>query len=312
MTREATQSAAMPPSSDDRERRARPWRILSTTSGLLLAATFFLPAISIQGCSVNYSPAFLAVNVAGAIHASDGSLESIGQYLLLLGLYIPAYLLGFLIALHAVFRLISFDGLSRLCTKAVAILILGDCLLLLAVLLIGTISMGDLPTFQDIYVSLLFYIGYLFAPLLVLAYMIATIPLRSLRFISHIFIATLAASVWFAYWLFQSSVNIRYGVHVSFVASCLLLFSSIGEARALAGHGWRRTVWLLLTCRLRKRPSGHCPQCDYYLFGLTVMRCPECGRPFNFEELGMSPDQLGFSRLVDHVASGSEDLVESE
>lgn len=268
------------------------------TSGLLLAATFFLPAIFIQGCSVHYSPAVLAVNLAGAVHAGDGSLESIAQQLMFTALCIPAYLLGFLIALHAGFRMTSFGGLSRLCTKAIAILILGDCLLLLAVLLIGTISMGDLPTFQDIYVSLLFYVGYLFVPLLVLAYMIATMPLRPLRFISHIFIATLAASVWFAYWLFQSSVNIRYGVYVSFVASCLLLLSSIGEARALTGHGWRRTVWLLLTCRLRKHPDGHCPQCDYYLFGLTVMRCPECGRPFNFEELGCSPEQLGFTASI--------------
>lgn len=311
MTREATQPATGQPSSNVREARARPWRMLSMTSGLLLAATFFLPAISIQGCSVNYSPAFLAVNVTGAIHTSDGSLESVGQILILTGLCIPAYLLGFLVALHAVFRMNSFDGLSRLCTKAIAILILGDCFLLLAVLLINIIE-GGLPILQEIYDRLLFFVGYLFAPLLVLAYMIATIHLRSLRFISHLFIATLAACFWFAYWMLQSSASIRYGVYVSFAASCLLLLSSIGEARALTGHGWRRTIWLLLTCRLRKRPDGHCPQCDYYLFGLTVMRCPECGRPFNFEELGMSPDQLGFSGRLDHVVADPGDLAESE
>jgi len=86
------------------------------------------------------------------------------------------------------------------------------------------------------------------------------------------------------------------GLRITSVACGLLLFSRIGEARALTGLTWRRTLWYLLTLRLHKAspPVGLCPKCGYYLYGLREQRCPECGRPFSFEEVGATPETLGF------------------
>jgi hypothetical protein len=86
------------------------------------------------------------------------------------------------------------------------------------------------------------------------------------------------------------------GLTITSLASSLLLFSRVGEARAITGLTWRRTMWYLLTLRLHKapRPVGLCPGCGYNLFGLREQRCPECGRPFTFEEVEATPETLGF------------------
>jgi hypothetical protein len=80
----------------------------------------------------------------------------------------------------------------------------------------------------------------------------------------------------------------------------LLLICIIGEAKALANLSWIKTVWKLLTCSIHipENSMGLCPQCDYNLFGLTQMRCPECGRPFTFEEVGATPAELGFTGTI--------------
>ncbi len=53
---------------------------------------------------------------------------------------------------------------------------------------------------------------------------------------------------------------------------------------------WR---WLVPT----EEPSvvGLCPGCGYNLYGLREQRCPECGRPFTFEEVRSTPQSLGFA-----------------
>jgi len=51
-----------------------------------------------------------------------------------------------------------------------------------------------------------------------------------------------------------------------------------------------------LACRFYaawRAPRGaHCPGCGYCLLGLREHRCPECGRPFRMEELGVSEEEL--------------------
>ncbi len=34
---------------------------------------------------------------------------------------------------------------------------------------------------------------------------------------------------------------------------------------------------------------ARCPQCDYLLAGLTELRCPECGRPFDADFVAQAP-----------------------
>jgi hypothetical protein len=44
--------------------------------------------------------------------------------------------------------------------------------------------------------------------------------------------------------------------------------------------------------RTPKLVAPFCPQCGYHLVGLSVNRCPECGRDFNLGELGVSSADL--------------------
>lgn len=103
---------------------------------------------------------------------------------------------------------------------------------------------------------------------------------------------------WFGYWVTYSVwfLGAYYGLYVSFIAACLLVIGTLGEATALTRQSWLRTLGQLLTCRLAAMPvrAGRCPNCDYYLFGLTRMRCPECGRAFTFAEIGATPEEMGF------------------
>lgn len=273
--------------------------MLSTTSGLLLAATFFMPAIVV--CNSPYTPSreirsYIDEQIQSP-HWPDWN--QLGDYLVAYWLNLAAYLCGLLMAVGAVCRMLKWRR-SIFCTGAfLAILMILNCLIILTALTLEMLQGGNPgPWLNIIVIDLVFVV----MPFLVLTYMLFSFRLRPCTFLGPVFITSLLVAVWFGIWLIEYSLEgtALYGLCLSFVASCGLLLASIGEARALTGHGWRRTVWRLLTCRLRTRdPEGRCPQCDYYLFGLTVTRCPECGRPFSFEALGCAPEQLGFAGSVE-------------
>jgi len=86
--------------------------------------------------------------------------------------------------------------------------------------------------------------------------------------------------------------------NVAIVASIVLLIALIGEQKETSGRPWRETMRRILLCRLPYE-KGVCPKCGYSLRGLRDQRCPECGRPFTFEELGLSPEELGFRTAAD-------------
>jgi hypothetical protein len=50
---------------------------------------------------------------------------------------------------------------------------------------------------------------------------------------------------------------------------------------------------LLLQMKTEAKESGtYCPACGYCLIGVPTQTCPECGRPFTLDELGVSADAL--------------------
>jgi len=49
---------------------------------------------------------------------------------------------------------------------------------------------------------------------------------------------------------------------------------------------WRMSRRLSIAAR-----EGRCPQCGYLLKGLPHRRCPECGRAFSLEEIGVPPEE---------------------
>jgi amino acid transporter len=71
-------------------------------------------------------------------------------------------------------------------------------------------------------------------------------------------------------------------------------------AGAPAYYLWRRWV------PPEDAPVGMCPGCGYNLYGLRDQRCPECGRPFTFEEIRSTPQSLGFMVAVPQIEKSSE------
>jgi hypothetical protein len=62
---------------------------------------------------------------------------------------------------------------------------------------------------------------------------------------------------------------------------------------AFVGRGARvLLIWAGVINEPPKPIGPLCPSCGYCLLGLTEHICPECGRPFTFEELGISPREL--------------------
>jgi hypothetical protein len=54
-------------------------------------------------------------------------------------------------------------------------------------------------------------------------------------------------------------------------------------------------AWLVLRVRLGPvvlQDGSLCPACGYSLRGCVVQRCPECGREFTFQELGVTAEQF--------------------
>lgn len=87
---------------------------------------------------------------------------------------------------------------------------------------------------------------------------------------------------------------------VAFFGTTTILAGILGEARLLTRDSWLGVLGKTLTCRLEvsDMPRGFCPACDYHLYGLSEARCPECGRPFTFEEIGATPEEMAFGESM--------------
>lgn len=270
------------------DRRARKWRLLSLFSGLLLAACFLLPAV--QGCNGPIVPA--ASLVWELSDAWNGSW--LIDVVAVVVVYFVAYAFGAALVIGALAALVAWPKLRSASTLAVIILLAYAAVVVLASTLRQGFTNGWAPsswTTQD-YVNLVF--GLLCSPLL-LAGTIFAIRRRHQRRLCLWFLGGLSGLAWFSYWPIFS--NPLYGLYLSLAACLLIVLASVGEAAVLTDQSWLRTFGQLLTCRLAPfyDPKGRCPGCDYYLYGLTEQRCPECGRPFTFDELNATPEELSFA-----------------
>ncbi|MBP7936865.1 MAG: hypothetical protein KA354_19665 [Phycisphaerae bacterium] len=135
------------------------------------------------------------------------------------------------------------------------------------------------------------------APLLTLVYLPLARKARGHTWLCHGFVIAFWMLLWFGYWVVDWS-SARYGVILSMVAGGVLLLGAVGEARALTGQSWLRTGGQLLIGRLPPPlGQGQCPRCGYLLYGLTENRCPECGRGYTVEEVGLSAEEFASAIL---------------
>jgi len=115
-----------------------------------------------------------------------------------------------------------------------------------------------------------------------------------------VFAGSLTLSIWFAAQLLMESKPV--GNYVSLATWLLMLVAVISEFRLQTRSLYGEAIKNLLLCRV---PNWRnlCPGCRYNLYGLIEQRCPECGRGFTFEELGVSPEELGFAGVADDRAT---------
>jgi len=270
----------------DIRRRARPWRRLTVLGGALLATSFFLPAVA--SCNSNIVPARdLAQAICSA--ASQPQTSSLADLVLWSPMLLTAYLLGLLLALAALARLTARTAWNRRLARFALI-----CLLLTAAdaaflfILRANDSSNSWSWPWVSWPEWQWVVPCLVGPLVTLVYLAAAWrPAHRLQHCAA-FLMSAWMCCWFGFWV--TLPEGLYGLCISLAGAGLLLLATIGEARAVTRQSWLRTIGQLLIGRLAAPASliGHCPECDYLLYGLTEKRCPECGR-------GFTPDEVGFT-----------------
>ena len=276
----------MPPNEPDRQRAARPWRIAVLAGGLLLTVTFNMPFSESRWQSVPASR--LAHLIA------DTRARPLPNRVLQICLCLQAHLLGLLAAAAAAARLLGRPGWARVGAWGIAALLTLSALAWIIWLASELLPQG-LFAHPANWKPMIAGFG---GPALLLIYLAFAARLGNLAFLCFTFpVAALNPCLLLAHALDGGMV----GAWLACLGSVALLAATIGEAAVLTGQPVVRTIWWLTSCRLRppRTRSETCPACGYLLFGLTKQRCPECGQPFTFEELGVSPEELGFRTTED-------------
>ncbi len=281
-------------------RRARKWRLLALLAGLSLASSFFMPAV--HGCNAPIIPANELHDALGDALPFPAGLAEIWDYavehIALFLVYGAAYLFGAAAAAVAVIRWRRGRRIEKLWDP----LALGLLLIFIAIgvifIVFREMKSAGWPPGGEWFGFMIIGGACVLAPAS-LIYVVAAFRLKGRITLCLSFVGAIGCMWWFMTWFVPgvSTNDIYYGLYVSTAASVLLLIAVVGEAAVLTGQSWLRTLGQLLICRLAPfhETKGHCPGCDYYLYGLTEQRCPECGRPFTFEELGATPAELGFA-----------------
>lgn len=269
-------------------RRARGWRGLTVMAGALLAATFFLPAV--VSCNADVVPLDATVETLKGPWGSE--MAQALQHGSALLMYVPAYLVGALLALAGVGRLMGWKWSPRWYGRVALGVVLVPAVVLPVCILFELVADGQNSDLADSSAWAVILVC-LAAPVWVLFCLVMARRRRELRHARHQFIFSLWMVLWFGIWAADFS-SARYGVILSFVASVGLLAAAAGEARVLTGQGWMRTLGQLMIGRLGPMVDGRgrCPQCGYLLYGLAERRCPECGRGFSPDDVGLTPADL--------------------
>lgn len=284
----------------DTSAKVRKWLWLRFAAGTFLESAFFMPAVT--ACNSPVIPARHVwggcVDLLDSVGTTTFSYESLETAVGILFIAAP-FFFGAALALAALCRIARVTRCHAVCSSLVFLLILATSLSFLGLVVTTAIdperSMGWPKSVSDWALSM-FYFG---GPPLAIIHLLVTRSMRDGRYLCHAFLGGLFSFCWLLCWCISSlsDGSMLYGLPVALLGATGVFVSIIGEVSVVCSQSMLRTFGQLLAGRIHvpKERPGRCPACDYNLYGLTEQRCPECGRAFTFEELGVSAEELGFA-----------------
>lgn len=289
---------------------ARKWQWLAVFSGLLLTACIFMPFwfVTFGVFPIPRDSAFRILCKSSDFWRRSEDYPPLVRIFYLNGTvqkHASVYVLGLLVALGAMGRLWRKRSLTTTASGLLLLFLASYCLL-------SPLAILAAYLYPD-YAPRLDVIGFLrnplrsamlresvLAPALALVYVGLSLRRGEQGHLCRSFLASLWAFIFFA-WIvghWFPGPGQLYGRYVALAAAGLLLVATIGEAATAAGQSWLPTILQLLICRPAPPMDmrGRCPGCAYQLYGLSRMRCPECGRKFTLEEIHISASELALPR----------------
>lgn len=257
------------------------WQSLAALAGLCLAATCFLPAV--QACNSPVIPYKGFSEEVSGFGRYTSTMDAISSVIFAFCTFVLAYSFGALDGLSALLRRVHLYTWSQRVARMTNVYL---CI----ISVVGLAHVVALVIPQGVRNDWLLLFLMTIVPVLAIIHIWRSRKLGTRRWICQSFMGSAFCFLWFSFWFigYLISKNGRYGLYLSWTSSVVLLLAVVGEARVVARTSWPKTVGLLVISRLPEgHRAGYCPQCDYNLFGLTEMRCPECGRPFTAEEAGL-------------------------
>ena len=287
------------------------WLLLTLVAGAILTTCFFIPANTTQ--LTEESPLNrVAFCVEGAIERygrHTGSMHPFPArhvdvfrfYFEMIGACVVPYFLAACMSVAAWKRLRCCQGNATPADGLVTFaLVLGTLVLLMRWILHAALMVMYSGSPWSLRMGPYIWWFWAIATVVLLVYLMRSWRFAERRYFYHAFAAMTIMTIWFA-----ANLSIRQttvGTCLSLIACATLLLATVAGFRQTEHLTWRASIRLLALCRLLS-DNVVCPGCDYNLYGLTEQRCPECGRGFTFEELGVSPEELGFAGGADDRAS---------
>ncbi|HUU94211.1 MAG TPA: hypothetical protein VM487_00610 [Phycisphaerae bacterium] len=277
------------------------WAWLTLLSGILLASTYFMPAIDCDGDPrVNPSTElrhFVKDEIrsfTAPLHLRQESVQWLSNY----SIYAAPYLFGLLVAVGAATRLAQHRGAQRLCAWLTFLFFVLTAAGVIYCALVGHSMWEGRVLFS---LGGHYVIRCLVMPIGVILYACWVIRLHERALLCLAFMGTCMCLMWWWRWFSHFGCfyvplepSIEYGLCWALFASVLLMVSVVAELSCRTRRNAADALAQLLLGRVRPyvRHAGCCPGCGYCLFGVSEQRCPECGRPFRREEVGMTLSDL--------------------